>query len=439
MPEERRKIGTITLYRRDDTSAWWYDFHVAGVRHRRTTGAKDRSTAEGIAQDARQEAVRCVGRPGRGEGIDLATLGGLDVERAAAEGAGESQQASVEACWVHLCRLLGPDTNPATLTYDRLLAYIRTRRQEGARGQSIRKEIQALRRGMAIALRRQHIQATLQEWPKIKSDPPNRTQKGKLHSIPVLQQWLEELERDPRAKGARAQAELVLLTGMRAEEVRRLTWEWVEAAPEGSGVPAVLRLPAEATKTRQERVLGLVPRALELIEEARRAAGVGKWDAILFPSTHRRTFISAAQRVGCKAVSLRDLRHCHATYAAQGTGDAAAAQAALGHADLATTQRYLSSTITRTAAAALAVSEALLQGDRHRKASQPERGSPKGEVKGIGVSGFEPPASCSRSREQGWLEHLSVCPTCFSMTVQYVLERLDTDGCRHSTRHREAG
>jgi len=58
-------------------------------------------------------------------------------------------------------------------------------------------------------------------------------------------------------------------------------------------------------------------------------------------------------------ITLRGLGHCHATWSAQGTRDAAATRAALGHSDSQTTQRYLSATLARTASAASAVESAL--------------------------------------------------------------------------------
>jgi integrase len=91
-----------------------------------------------------------------------------------------------------------------------------------------------------------------------------------------------------------------------------------------------------------------------------------------FPSgshrTHRTARLLAAQRAGWPSgISLRDLRHTHATLAAHALGDAKAVQAALGHSDLRTTDRYLSSTIARTTATASAVAEALT---RHNSVAQ---------------------------------------------------------------------
>ena len=401
MPPARKSTGP-TIFRRKPGGPWWYDFRVAGKRYRRSTGTEDRRAAESAAWSAREDARTAAGRPGRGEGVDLAQLGGLDVERAVAEkNAGEKQQASIIACWSHITRLLGADTAPEAIDYPTAQGYVLCRRREGVKGQSIRKEIQALRRGLVIARQRGWLAEVPPDWPKISSDPPNPGQKGKLHPPAVLYQWLEALERDPRARGARLQAEVVLLTGLRAEESRRLTWAWVEDAPRDTGVPAVLRVPAAAAKNRKERLLGLTPRALELLAEARQG---NAWDSPLMAGNHLRTAKKAVRNIGYhQSITLRDLRHCHATWAAQGTGDAAAAQAALGHSDLTTTQRYLSATIKRTAAASLAVSDHLdghtrwSHGAPHEKAAPPTMPTgPQSSM--VGVGGLEPPASCSRSR-----------------------------------------
>lgn len=48
-----------------------------------------------------------------------------------------------------------------------MLFYVAQRRQEKARGQSIRKEIQALKRGLTIARRRGSIKQIPADWPAV--------------------------------------------------------------------------------------------------------------------------------------------------------------------------------------------------------------------------------------------------------------------------------
>ena len=358
MPKlKRHKLRRgLAIYEKGDSPFWWADVNYSGKRRRLNTRKRLRREAEEAAWQLYNEAVTAAGRPGRREGDDLALLAGLDLNEAVARGVGDRQQTSIQGCWNHVCRLLGADSDPAEVKYDLVVQYVATRRAEGARGQSIAKEVQALKRGLKIARRRGSVESLPEEWPTIRRDTPDRKKRGKLHPMPVIHGWLAQLELE--SPEAWRQAEVAVRTGLRAEELRALTWEWVESAPEGAGVPAMLRVPAEAAKTRRERVVGLTPTALRVLNQALQA--MGEWSKPLLAGDFRKRFKNARKTIGYEhTITLRDLRHCHATWSAQGTGDAAATQAALGHTDLRTTQRYLSATLARTASAASAVESAL--------------------------------------------------------------------------------
>ena len=431
-------LGPITLFRRSKAGAFYYDFRHGGDRHIKSTGSRSREEAQDVALEAYRAARTAAGRPGRGEGHDLAELAALDLKRAAAKGVTRSQRVSVEACWEHLCRVLGADLDPETLNYDIIEGYIALRRTEGARGQSIRKEVQALKRGERIAVRKNWVDRPLLEWPEITSDPEGE-KRGKLHEADVLKRWLEEIAEIPRSGMAVYQAETALRTGLRAAELRRLSRGWVEIAPQEVQAPALLRVPAWAAKTRKERVVGLTGEALRVLEQAWDVLRADNPDANrttpLFPGQHKRAFDRARKEIHyTDTITLRDLRHCYATWAARGTGDAAAAQAALGHADLRTTQRYLSSTLERVVGAASAVSETLAGRSNGRgtrgvdeaaalagelasiratlEALVASGGDRVGDTRGdtphthvpqvpeimVGVAGFEPATLCSQSR-----------------------------------------
>ena len=423
----RSKHAAFTLYKQAKSPNWWVDFHLQGKRYRRSTGERDRRAAEAKARVMYDAAVAELALPPKVEGDDLALLAALDIQEAVARGVSGHQQVSIEGCWNHVCRVLGAGLDPGQITYDRVVGYLAARRKEGARGQSVVKEVQALKRGLRIAKRRGSVRRVLDEWPKVRRDPPCQKRKGKLHPAGMLMKWLQHLRAHHPEAGW--QASVGLRTGLRAEELRKVRWSWVEDAPAGAGVPKVLRAPAWATKNRRERVIGLTEEVVQDLRDAMAAGGLSEDDPLL-PGLHRKVFVSSAKAVGYrKVITLRDLRHCHATWAAQGTGDAAAAQAALGHNDLRTTQRYLSSTIARTASAAVAVRDQLgrqmgrvgrengqdggqegASADWHTgpsyRRSEPkkevdpvDREGPPGQQTGkVGVRGFEPPASCSRSR-----------------------------------------
>lgn len=365
-------MSDITLYRRSSSGPWWYDFYVSGERCRASCRTGDRALAEQRSRAAHIAAVAAARPTDPAQGArptkaELASLASADRQRAESEGVTPAQLVSVDACWRHLTRLLGPTRSPALVDYDVVEHYICARRREGARGQSIRKEIQALRRGFRMAARWRWI-AMPPELPIVRSDPPDQRRAGKLVPLDVLRRWLDALDTAPSGAAARAQAEIALRTGARAEEVRRLTWEWVEPGDGTPGVVALLRLPPTATKTRRERVVGLPAAALAILERARGSAG---FDQPFLVGDHKKAFRAAAQAIGhTRRIHLRDLRHTHASWAAAETGNAAAAQLALGHSDLATTQRYLHATQAQAVAAAVAVDELLDGTNRHNPRSQ---------------------------------------------------------------------
>lgn len=370
-------------------------------------------------------------------------MAAADLARGEAKGVSQQQRDSIDACWEHLGRLLDDDTPARDIDYDTIEDYARLRRGEGARGQSIRKELQALARGLKIAKRKKSIKE-VPDFPEVNSDPPNPRQKGKLHPLPVLLRWFVALDKDKRAKGARDQAELVLYTGLRAEEVRRLAEAWVEAAPPGAEVAALLRVPAEAAKNRRERTLGLTAPALEIVQRRAKALKAERKKAklayspteALFRGDHHKIFATAATALEYhQPITLRDLRHTHATIAAQYTGDAAAAQAALGHADLATTQRYLSSTLARTSAAAAAVEEAL---SAHRSPPTGEGGAD--ENQGINSRGeWIRTTDFLLPKQKATLQrHLSECKYCQAIVAECIDLQRAAPGSAHRSAHRVA-
>jgi integrase len=278
----------------------------------------------------------------------MALLEGLDTARAEAVGVTATRRESIEYSWSKLHAFFGPTRDASTIGYTDVEGYIAARRAKGAKGQTIRRESQALKRGFIAAKRAGLLVATPEEWPAIRSDPMKQAQRGKLHPMPVILDWLRELTDD-----ARDEAVFALLTGLRISEVKRVTLSWVEPAPKGAGVRALLRLPASAAKNRKERVVGLPDRALMILK---RQAEKRPTSTAFGTESHRKTRAAACRRIGyAQIITPRDLRHTFATLGVQLTGDAVGAQSALGHSQLATTQRYLTATIERVAATSAAV------------------------------------------------------------------------------------
>ena len=220
----------------------------------------------------------------------------------------------------------------------------------------------------------------------------------------------------------------------------------------------MLRVPAEAAKTRRERVVGLTPTALRVLNQALQA--MGEWSKPLLAGDFRKRFKNARKAIGYEhTITLRDLRHCHATWSAQGTGDAAATQAALGHTDLRTTQRYLSATLARTASAASAVESALgavadaasvtagVTVNCHDDLSRSALTRPSTKDLAAARTTARSVLSASRGdrirtcdpllpkRVGVLLKHAERCEHCLLAIAQSVSIGVDADGCRHTPRH----
>jgi integrase len=365
MPLEKRCDCAAGLHDEDRDAAWvkcdheWQArFEVRGKRVRKSAGTTSRREAEAFERELRAYYERTLPAKPAGAVGDIATLAKLDIQRAEADGVTAKQLDGLEYAWEAIGRLFG-GTSPATvITYARVEQYILARKAEGIRGQTIRKERQRLKWAAGVAHLKGWLPALPQVWPKIKDSAPKAEQAGKLHAVPALRAWFRRLRR--MHWDAYREARLIVLTGLRSEETARVTWSWVTETPAGP----VLHVPSWASKTRDERRVGLGREAFYLLQTL--AAGKPA-DVPLIGKRHlRKARWSAQQAIGYTArrITKRDLRHTYLTLGLAATGDATATQAAAGHADLRTTQRYLHSTLERAQAVSAGVEMAL---NRHTK------------------------------------------------------------------------
>ena len=340
------------LYKRKGSAVWWCRFQVAGHEIKRSTRTEDRRAA--AVEERRLRSLYEAQAPRRRAAgrLTLADLGGKDCARAEAAGATPEHVETLASQWEAVVTFFGADALPTVISHDSVEGYIISRRKS-VTGQTIIREVQAIKRGCAIAHRLGAMPVIPQTWPKVRRNPIGK-RKGRLHPPHVLAAWLFELPQD-----ARDEAEIAALTGLRAAELKRLAASWVEPASaelQAEGVATVLRVPAPSAKARKERVLPLPPRALEIIR--RRAIHVENYDApVLFQGSHMTARTLARKRIGYKTpISLRDLRHTLATLTNR-VGGIAAARDVMGHESIATTNRYISGDLLEMGRAALAIDE----------------------------------------------------------------------------------
>lgn len=340
----------MSLYERDDSAFWWYRFEVAGTEYRATTGVPlgEEHKREALRVEAHAKLKARAASPVRGSarGVGrLRALGVEDYEDAEDRGASPGYLRSLRWAWRAIDAGFGPTATVRDLDLDSLNRYVRERRKQGKRGQSIRREITALKRVCRRAASRGWIVAPPAEWPKVKKDPQDPARTGKLRPAHEIAAVLAQLPQD-----VADEYRFAALTGLRAAELARIEPEWMEASEAGP----LLRVPATASKTRTERLVMLTAPAVEIL---RRRAGCSP---VFSGADHQVRVGTASKRAGLvHRLTLRDLRVFYASAGLAGSGDAAAVQASLGHADLRTTQRYQRSTLERGAAVSAAAAKAL--------------------------------------------------------------------------------
>lgn len=346
----------MPIYKRNGSPFFWYRFKINNQEYRGTTGETDRQGAQAIERRIRAELEASA--PPRGtqrRKLTLADLAGLDYERAVAKKRRAPTLRMIKQSWKTIITRLG-DAPAESIDYAVANRYMAARQAEGGlRNQSLRRELTVLRRGLQLAIRNGALFRMPPDWPELESDEPNEAQRGKLHPKNVIAAWIAELTPD-----ARDEAWFAVLTGLRYEEIKRVRLDWVVVAPPGIGVPALLELPPSGTKTRNGRTVGLTEAALAILR--RRVAANPEGPFVFAKGSHKTTMRAAAARIGyAKRITMRDLRATYASLALEYGADPIAVQAALGHKQLSTTQRYLKSTLARTASASFLVGKALEQ------------------------------------------------------------------------------
>lgn len=151
-----------------------------------------------------------------------------------------------------------------------------------------------------------------------------------------------------------------------------LRWEDIEG-----DVIHVCNTPGHATKSRRNRVVGLMPAVASLLLMLRRNGelvfhneGEG-----LVPQSVSRTFRRIQRRAGIKRCALHDLRRTFVSQLAMAGVNAAVVQKLAGHASIATTVKYYTGVMPE----ALQAAQTKLPFDGViRDISNPDRGESKG-------------------------------------------------------------
>jgi integrase len=351
------------LYRRGQK--WYVKFSLGGTLRYLATGESDRRKAETAARRLRvklEESEVQERKPaGRPSGVTLETLEAIDLARADDEGLGELRAKTIAEIWRPVLAHFGDKRNCKTLTVGEVVAYCGTRRRPrvvagkekpGARGQTVKREVEALVRSLRIAKRDKIIAALPfdpEDLPTIRKDPPLATQRGKVWRLDHVLAVFSSFSAKAVTAGHLDRCKLILLTGLRLEEIHRMQPSWVVPCVPAGQVPALLHVPAEAAKWGKPRTIPLVPEALEIIVRC----------APFARKKPNKSLALASKDAGLVGVvTPRDLRTMFLTYA--GAADPVAAQTLGGHQNIATTGLYLRSTDERAVDATVAAASRLV-------------------------------------------------------------------------------
>jgi integrase len=307
--------GIMEIFRRRNSQIYTARFYIDGYRYVRSTGETDRKEAIKKANALYMKVLHdgcAISR--RRCAVSLGDIATMDIEAQALLVAdGKSLQTRLKQLWKTIIKTAG-DINPDIWCEQRAVRYIK-KRKKTARNQTIKKELQALRRGLNLAMRRGVIKKQEHWWPKLKSEKPSSAA-GQYHDIETIQAVCEHLPDD-----ARDELLFVLLTGVRKTELKRLKFCHI--------TDNTLILSSELTKNGTLRRVPLSKNAL-LIVKKRRLGTMS--DYIFSRQNHVGAMRTASRKAGLmRPITLRDARHIFHTIGLQQTADQTAVMRLAGN------------------------------------------------------------------------------------------------------------
>lgn len=330
----------MSVYRKENSPFYHYDFQFKGRRFHGSTGSKKRSEALAYEAREREKAVRAVHTPER---IDLTideAAGRYYVEVA-------EMQSSVETTEYQIKNLLaeiGKTTLLCEINDGTVASYIRKRRGHRSRNAirahgktcrctkclvspaSVNREVQLLRRIVYRARDVWKVETPKVEWKrhKLKEAPPRTRVLSDDEETRLIEAAAPHLKRPIRFS---------VLTGVRLDNVLSLDWRQIDLHA---------RAIRFIVKGGKNHVLPISDELFVLL------ANLGpkpmgpvftyKGKAV---TTWKTAWKAALRRAGIEDFRWHDLRHTTASRLVRAGVDISAVQEYLAHADIATTRRYV--------------------------------------------------------------------------------------------------
>lgn len=322
------------IFQRKDSEHWWMSFSHKGERYRLSTGTANERLAERIYAKVRTEIETGAYFPQMPEHHKTVAelLEKYFVEHSALNKKPRAHRRD-RSLKTHLIKAFGHlimfDVTPAAIA-----AYKTARRQAGASGATVNRELGMARHAFNLAMK---------EWQWASRNPFTLVTREKEPK--GRDRWLRD-EEERRLLAAcpawlREFVEFAVETGLRLGEILTLQWPHVDL---GHGT---LTVEAATTKNGLPRTIPLSDRALAVLQ--RRQSRSGTASLVVFANrkgghrtlgTVNRAFRKARTRAGIANCRFHDLRHTFATRLCQDGVDPYTVQRLVGHQDPKMTQRY---------------------------------------------------------------------------------------------------
>jgi site-specific recombinase XerC len=345
---------------------YWTKFKHGGAPVRLSTEVdiregQDALTRAKLAERQLKAAFVLKNGPGgrQASGVTMAAVEELHLQFLENRGYGPRRIETVANQYRNLHRHLGEHRDVMTLTAADMEAYEGARRRERhhgehIRGQTIRRERGALRRGLRLCKRDGLIERMPFDWDdleRIESDAARKDQQGKLWPIAIINRVLSKLSTKAKTAGHEQMCRLVLMTGLRSEELARAAEFPLTVLPKprrrsrSARAVALLHVPDDGSKTSDPRTLPLTQDALDAFTA---------WRHRFAKADIAHALTRASRRCGLKpGVTLRDLRKFYLSHAAR--LDLPATQKLAGHTKVSTTALYVDADLARSVATGVKV------------------------------------------------------------------------------------
>jgi integrase len=305
----------MSLYQREGSPFWWYDFTVNGLRFRGSTGKEAKREARKVEDDHKQQARKGQKRPDEWKLHDLC--------RAYYDEHAQHRRSS--ATILHqLAKLrehIGKDRKLSSITNATMMDYRQARKGEGLEQSSINREIVILRAAMRYANDIHGVAIPKLAWPKLMAaEMPGRVRFLSFDEYAVL---LDKAHADLRPIIICA-----VTTGLRKNNILAMDWSQVKLGQ---------RIIQAVVKGNKEHSVRIVPQLMAILSTTPLDGRKGRvFRCINFEKRWRAALADA------KIADFRfhDLRHTFASWARQNGADIADLKEGLGHSDISMSMRY---------------------------------------------------------------------------------------------------